>query len=353
MTDYAHKLGLRAGWYGNNCICSDDSTAFVKYYIGDLRAFRELGFDSWKLDGCSAQLDMQLWDMLIDSDGGKPIEVENCHWGGRGRSIPSDPRAIPYEPTQTWCPWNMYRSSGDVRSNYGSIIGNLNSVTNFSARNLSYPGCWAYADMLEVGCHHGPGGKEDSGLSFIEARSHFGSWAIVSSPLTLSHDVNNDTVMDAIWPIISNREVIAVSQSYAGFSGGPFKVHNHTVSLSDINHAAVHKSMTEEEIINLGSYTAPKFQYFYKPLEYNGAKTAVLLMNHDNVEQDMLLNFADIPGVKCTQCHVRDIWNHKDLGNFNASIKATNVTSHDSVFLIITPAQNVQQHLLMRDMWVV
>ena len=39
--------------------------------------------------------------------------------------------------------------------------------------------------------------------------------AQVSSPLTLSHDPNNQTIMDAIWPIIANKEVLAVSQSYA------------------------------------------------------------------------------------------------------------------------------------------
>ena len=53
--------------------------------------------------------------------------VENCHWGSRR----------PYEPTATWCPWNFYRTSGDVRATYGSVIGNLQSVFKFSGRNLS------------------------------------------------------------------------------------------------------------------------------------------------------------------------------------------------------------------------
>ena len=60
--------------------------------------------------------------------------------------------------------------------------------------------------MLEVGCAAGPGGSSDSGLTFAETRSHFGAWAIVSSPLTLSHDVNNNTLTDFIWPVISNKE---------------------------------------------------------------------------------------------------------------------------------------------------
>jgi alpha-galactosidase len=337
MTDYAHSLNLTAGFYGNNCICSDQSTTFVKYYIGDVKAFRKYNFDAWKLDGCSAQTDMQLWDMLIDANGtGRPVMVENCHWGSK----------YPSEPTSTWCPWNFYRTSGDVRAKYASVVGNLNSVTQYSSRNLSYPGCWAYPDMLEVGCQHGPGGADDPGLSVAEARTHFGAWVIVSSPLTLSHDVNNDTIMDEIWPIIANKEAIAVSQSYAGFSGGLFQAHEDTVSLSSVNYAAIKKGMTEEEKQSLGSTDAPLFQYFYKPMEYGGRKTAVLLMNNIDVAYDLELNFADIPGVTCTTCHVRDIWNHKDLGSFHLKYTAHRVSSHDSAFLIITPASKVQETIV-------
>ena len=70
---------------------------------------------------------------------------------------------------------------------------------------------YVVADMLEVGCFSTPF-SGDKGLTVAETRSHFGSWAIVSSPLTLSHDVNNDTVQDAVWPLISNKEVLAVNQ---------------------------------------------------------------------------------------------------------------------------------------------
>ena len=76
--------------------------------------------------------------------------------------------------------------------------------------------------MLEVGCQHGPGGAGDPGLTLVEARTHFGAWCIVSSPLILSHDMTNDTISDAIWPIIANAEAIAVNQAWAGESGTLF-----------------------------------------------------------------------------------------------------------------------------------
>ena len=85
--------------------------------------------------------------------------------------------------------------------------------------------------MLEVGCQHGPHGAGDPGLSFNEARSHFGAWCIVSSPLILSHDVNNASLVASIWPIISNTEAIAVNQAWAGFSGSVFSQANEVVDL--------------------------------------------------------------------------------------------------------------------------
>jgi alpha-galactosidase len=79
--------------------------------------------------------------------------------------------------------------------------------------------CIPVTDMLEVGCKNGPGGPDDPGLSSVEARTHFGAWCIVSSPLILSHDVNDDAVTDEIWPIIANTEAIAINQAWAGESG--------------------------------------------------------------------------------------------------------------------------------------
>jgi alpha-galactosidase len=176
MTDFAHALGLRAGFYSNNCICSDHC-ATEACYAGDVNATVAWGFDAVKLDGCGQERDLDLWANLIASHG-KAVEIENCHWGGT-------------IPNATWCPFNFYRTSGDVRANFASIMGNLATVPPLAAKNLSTPGCWAYPDMLEVGCAAGPGGSSDSGLTLGETRSHFGAWAIVSSPLTLSHDVNN------------------------------------------------------------------------------------------------------------------------------------------------------------------
>ena len=89
MTNHAHKLGLTAGWYLNNCICSDHcgsrqwsprvSDSDTKCYDGDSAALIEFGFDSVKLDGCGAQLDLDLWAKKFN-ESGRSIMIENCHW---------------------------------------------------------------------------------------------------------------------------------------------------------------------------------------------------------------------------------------------------------------------------------
>jgi len=272
-------------------------------------------FDAVKLDGCGKQYDLDLWSDLINKTGRK-VMIENCHWG---QTV----------PTESWCPWNFFRTSGDVRASYGSVVGNLLTTVQWAVKGLSRPGCWGYPDMLEVGCLHGPGGDQDVGLSPAETRSHFGAWCIVSSPLTLSHDVNNDTAMDAIWPVIANKEAIAVNQAWAGHSGSPFKKASSNVQLDGYFYVLSGEKIPYADDV-------PSWQYFYKPL--GSGKVAVLLMNHDKHSQRLHLDFADVPGLDCKgSCEVRDIWAHRDLGANSGTYEAE-VASHDSAFLVLRPA---------------
>eukprot|EP00472_Partenskyella_glossopodia_P011102 CAMPEP_0197516196 /NCGR_PEP_ID=MMETSP1318-20131121/1045_1 /TAXON_ID=552666 /ORGANISM="Partenskyella glossopodia, Strain RCC365" /LENGTH=414 /DNA_ID=CAMNT_0043064729 /DNA_START=57 /DNA_END=1301 /DNA_ORIENTATION=+ len=313
MTNKAHSLNLTAGWYLNNCACKDhcgnnkdDGETDTKCYVGDVGALYEFGFDSVKLDGCGFQRDLTLWASLMNSTG-RSIMIENCHWGGT-------------VPNATWCPWNYYRTSGDIRANFGSVMSNLATTNQWAQKGLSKPGCWAYPDMLEVGCQHGPGGKSDPGLSEAETRTHFGAWCITSSPLFLSMDPRNDTVMDAVWPVISNPEALEVSKAWFGHSGSPFASSSKIVNL---------------EIESL-EYEMASWHFYYKPID--SKRTAVLLINADSNNQDLEFKFESVPNLACKKCKIRDVWNRKDIGVFQDSYKATGVESHDSAFLMISPA---------------
>ena len=46
------------------------------------------------------------------------------------------------------CPFNMFRSSNDIRAKWSSIMNNLHTTQRFL--NVSRPGCWAYPDMVRL-----------------------------------------------------------------------------------------------------------------------------------------------------------------------------------------------------------
>ena len=59
--------------------------------------------------------------------------------------------------------------------------------------------------MLEIGVVNSPfkdSHGEGFGFNPEENRQHFASWAIISSPLVLSHDLSDESKVDELWPLI-------------------------------------------------------------------------------------------------------------------------------------------------------
>jgi len=181
---------------------------------------------------------------------------------------------------------------------------------------MSRPGCWAYPDMLEVGVK-GQNGKSEGGLSWIEQRTHFGLWCVLSSPLTLSFDLSNSTLMDKVWSVISNPEALSVSQSFYGHPG----------------------TLVEDE-----DKAGQAWQVWAKP-QANGAVAVLLISRADSKlpqkPLDLSIRLADhIAG----PAHVRDVWNRKDLGTRTGVMSFPQVEAHDSVFLVLTPTPTPSPH---------
>ncbi|KAL7549780.1 hypothetical protein ACHAWF_017096, partial [Thalassiosira exigua] len=334
MTDYAHALNLTAGFYGNNCICSDhcrNETECGMQTKADVKSFLEWGFDSWKLDGCGGQKDLALFDgYLQEMSPDKPTLVENCHWG---RSSNPDPQLPPREG----CPFNYYRSSGDIGGSYASVLANLASVEKYRAAGSSIPGCWAYPDMLQVGVRDKKTGE--IALTDAEARSHFGAWCIVSSPLILGHDVHDAEVKEEIWGIVSNREAIAVNQAYYGDSGGVYEKSQEMICLDkgdvDLFGAQRIERGLKSQSRNDCATNAPSYQYLSKPL--SKGKVAVLLMNASDKATMLTAKFSDIPGLPCAgeEYSVWNIWTHSYKGEHLKVSWSARVGSHDSAFIIL------------------
>jgi hypothetical protein len=197
----------------NNCICHETqfkTAAEIETHMrGDVRALVNYNFDGVKLDGCGQFLNLTWWYELINATG-KHMFIENCHWG---RTVPGQTTGDgPCRGTEpiSLCPYNIFRTSGDIRNTWASMNANLQTTKAYQGQvPLSRPGTWAYPDMMEVG--RMPTVQMD--------RTHFGAWVITSSPLILGYDLNQAALTNRVWPFISNKEAIAINQAWSGHPG--------------------------------------------------------------------------------------------------------------------------------------
>lgn len=321
MVDFGHAQGLMVGWYDNNCICGEGSSRLTpddvhRDVAGNVKYIQEIGFDGLKADGCGPGRNMTRLAELLNETG-RPILIENCHYNKLepGEPMPKgmepDPgrnRIFPYWKDNVTggeliCPENTFRSSGDIRNSWESWFGNLESLNQYldPVHPISQPGCWAYADMLMVGVFASTFAP-DAGpaASLTEWRSHFGAWAIVSSPLILSFDLTNETTMDSVWPFISNVEAIGVNQAWGGHPGRQV--------LSNRTHAVWAKRLTQ-------------------------STEAVLVVNMATEMLDFDLEMALFG--QAPNALVRDVWEHKATAADAGTVAIRALASHDSKFFIL------------------
>ena len=240
------------------------------------------------------------------------------------------------------------------RPTWGSVLSHLNRTVAFAAANLSVPGCWQYPDMLEVGvtnaqlplpgkkCNCGPTMEEPCPpLTKLEARSHFGAWAIVSSPLVLGFNLSDTHQMDLHWDTISNTHAIAVNQDYAGFSGSRFAQSAKTETFTPCDWGP---SPGRSD----ASCEWPQTWNWYKPLSGRDGRNstmAVLLMNNGNTAASVGFHWKEVPGLLSTIgtgscCEVFDVWAGKSLGVVQGSgYTAERLAARDSAFLTLSACQ--------------
>jgi len=307
MTAKARSLKVVPGWYGNNCHCRDTRCKGDECFVGDVQATIDFGFASIKLDGCGVEKNITKFAELFNATV-HHVMLEDCHNGH------------PTYPTKDNCPMNFFRSSTDIRPTFGSVLSNLETTIAYNGKNLTGPGCWAYPDMLEVGVTN----SQRAGLrtlTFTEARTHFGAWCIVSSPLILGMDLRDTTKLNEVWPIISNTEAIAVNQAWAGDAGV------RVAQASDKVHF---------QNCNWGSAGCDHWAWMVWKKQLLGEKVAVLLMNNRNVSGKVEAQMSDL-GIDCQSggCSVRDVWQHTDNGTITTATISATIPSRDSAFIII------------------
>ena len=106
---------------------------------------------------------------------------------------------------------NVSRTSDDISASWTRMLTNFD--TTRSRALYAQPGSWNDPDMLFVGS-----GDFDAD-HMREARSHFGLWAIMNSPLLIGYDLRKATPEQLT--LFGNEAIIALNQDVAGNQAVP------------------------------------------------------------------------------------------------------------------------------------
>jgi alpha-galactosidase len=155
----------------------------------------------------------------------------------------------------------------------------------------------------EIGnfCKDGPGKNQ---RCFDEERSHFGLWCVMSSPLVLGFNLSNQDQMGRVWPIITNKEAIAIDHAWAGMPGTLYgTLQNKTIEIWA-------KALPEQ-------------------------KVAVLVLNTVVVKTTTSVKLSltgDVPGKPKSKV-MRDVWGHQDVPITDGEITLS-LNTHESFFAV-------------------
>jgi len=299
LADYIHSKGLKAGIYTNIGSKADYPTlASGGYYQQDMNTFAEWGYDYVKVDVNFAPVRTaaaykkeftEVAKAILNT--GRPMVFSICNQGGRDY--------------QSWAPYigNSWRVGPDIdhtpneKSQWDGVIYELD--LSAAHPEIAGPGHWNDADMMLVGV-----GSDNGRLAVMnteEMRSHFSMWCMIASPLMLGNDLRS--VSKEVLSILTNKEVIAISQDSLGMQG------------------------------ILSYEQAPGLQIWIKRLQsVSDKKYAVALFNRLDNQAEITLDFNRL---KLNGHHkIRNVWSHKNLGSFSGNY-AFDVPAHGVKLLLI------------------
>lgn len=303
VADYIHSLGLKFGIYSSpgryTCMKLMGSLGHEQQDADDYAAW---GVDFLKYDWCrypdgtvggasetprnDCRAAFELMHRCLERTG-RPI-VYSVH---DKCTAMSEQGALPWVKTIA----NMQRSGRDIRNNWDLMIHCLETTADLW--QYASPGYWNDPDMLEVGNEHHLY-KNQPGMSLTEYQTHFSMWCIVAAPLIAGNDLRN--MPSDIVEILTNKEIIAVGQDPLGKQGRRVRDNG-----------------------DLEVWTK----------ELSGNRMAVALLNKSGSSTSMKFNWDEI-GIS-GRMEVRDLWKHKNLGEYKDSFRTNRIPSHGVVVLLL------------------
>ena len=307
LADDIHDLGLKLGIYsGPGVETCAGYTGSGGHEREDAELFASWGVDHLKYDSCCwpgeggegvVEMHRTMSEALRAT--GRDIVFHICHCGWDGV-------------------WEWARAAGghhwrigqDITDDFdlpGRREGYYFDILDMIDRGVglerySGPGGWNDYDMLVVNLR-GQGALVGDGATPQEYRTHLSMWAILASPLILGSDL---TRMDRYTrETLTNDEVIALNQDPLGEQA-----------------ARVRKD--------------GDLEVFAKTLA--DGDLGVALLNRGESAAEMDVRWVEDLGVDWPAATVRDLWAHRDLGEFPERFTAT-VGSHQATMLRLGPAK--------------
>lgn len=290
LGDYIHSKGLKFGIYSDaGTLTCQKHPGSRGYEFQDARQYAAWGVDYLKYDWCnhSTQDSAASYSIMHDAlaASGRPIVFSICEWGS----------------TKPWL-WagdigNLWRTTGDISDHFEGKYDYAWGMTNIVDQQVgidgySGPGHWNDPDMLEVG---------NGGMTNTEYQSHFSLWAVLAAPLMAGNDVRS--MASEIHDVLTNKEVIAIDQDPLGQVG---------------------RRVRKDGDLEVWS----------RPLQ-DGSR-GVVLFNRSKDAATVQVSWVDLGYPGHTHAAVRDLWQHKDLGNFSEKFSAP-VPSHGVVMITVRP----------------
>lgn len=301
VADYVHKNGMKFGLYTDaadrTCAGAFGSYGYEEI---DAKTYAEWGVDVVKCDYCYAPDDVETakkrYKALADAfaAAGNNTMLYICEWGVR-------------EPWK-WgaevggrC-WRISQDVRDCWTGSGSGVGVVQSIE--AMKNLSaYQGVNRFndSDMLCTGLHATGKSSNDlcggtgAGMTDDEYATQFALWCMWSSPMALSFDPSKNTLTDADFKLLRNKELIALNQDRMGQQGD---------LISEADNLVV----------------------FAKDCE-NG-DVALSVTNMSSSEKQATLDFTAIPALDPTKTYtVRDVMENAEAGEATGTF-TTDVRKH-------------------------
>ena len=292
VVNYIHEKGLKAGIYSdggyNTCGSYHGGDTWgegVGLYGHDQQDcdffFKDMGFDFIKVDFCGGDpvhnkdgldLDEQERYMAIANairnTGRTDVRMNICRWAYPGTWV--------NEAGFSW------RTTGDIYPSWDSVKGILAENLYMSA--YSSKGHYNDMDMLEVGVN-----KWGSSLTTEEAKTHFGMWCIMNSPLLIGCDMRN--LSTANLNLLKNTELIALNQD---------PLYQQAYLASKVNDCYI----------------------LVKDIEVaNSTKRAFAIYNPNDEAKTVTLNFKDID--LAGNVALRDVYLKSDAGSYTENFQVT------------------------------